>query len=156
KECKPDAKRKRDSAQHQERAQRVKRMSLRIVPIEGLPDIQPGMNLSEHLRAGLEAAGVELERRDILAVTQKVVSKSEGRLVDLRTIEPSALSISIGRHTKKDPRLIQVILAESRRIVRIRNEVVITETHHGFICANAGVDQSNVNGDEMVTLLPKD
>ena len=131
-------------------------MTLRIIPIEGVPDIQPSMDLSEHLREALEISGLQVEPLDILAVTQKVVSKAEGRIVDLRTIEPSALSVSVARQTRKDPRLIEVILAESRRIVRIRNEVIITETHHGFICANAGVDQSNVKGHELVTLLPKD
>src|SRR5439155_4567136 len=94
--------------------------------------------------------------QDILAVTQKIVSKAEGRIVDLSTVEPSAHSIAIARRMKKDPRLVEVILRESRRIVRMRGEVLICETRHGFICANAGVDQSNVEGSETVTLLPKD
>ena len=88
------------------------KMTLRIIPIEGVPDIQPSMDLSEHLREALEISGLQVEPLDILAVTQKVVSKAEGRIVDLRTIEASALSVSVARQTRKDPRLIEVILAE--------------------------------------------
>src|SRR5207253_1090803 len=100
--------------------------------------------------------GLELERHDILAVTQKIVSKAEGRIVDLRDVTPSAYSASLARRMSKDPRLVEVIRRESRRIVRMRGEVLICETQHGFICANAGVDQSNVEGMDSVTLLPKD
>jgi coenzyme F420-0:L-glutamate ligase/coenzyme F420-1:gamma-L-glutamate ligase len=99
---------------------------------------------------------LELQQKDIVAVTQKIVSKAEDRVVDLASVEPSAHSIAIARRMKKDPRLVEVILRESRRIVRMRGEVLICETHHGFICANAGVDQSNVEGTGAVTLLPKD
>jgi len=131
-------------------------MNLQIVPIEHVPEIGAGMNLGECLRDGIKASGWNLEDRDVLAVTQKVISKAEGRIVSLAGIDPSARSISVGRQTGKDPRLIEVILRESRRIVRIRGPILICETHHGFICANAGVDQSNVSGADTVTLLPKD
>src|SRR5207247_2499414 len=119
-------------------------------------EIRPGADLGECLREGLRASGWELQAQDILAVTQKVISKAENRIVKLSSIEPSAHSISLGRQTGRDPRLIEVILRESRRIVRMRGDVLICETHHGFICANAGVDQSNVEGADAVTLLPKD
>src|SRR6266850_7253091 len=131
-------------------------MNLQIVPIGHVPEIAAGMDLGECLREGVKASGWELEERDILAVTQKVISKAEGRVVRLGSVEPSARSVSMGRQTGKDPRLIEVILRESRRILRIRGPVLICETHHGFICANAGVDQSNVQGSDAVTLLPKD
>lgn len=130
-------------------------MSLQIVPLSGMPEIEPGMNLGVCLLDRLEASGLKLEPEDILAVTQKVVSKAEGRIVDLGTVQASAFSTSVARQTKKDPRLVEIILRESRRIVRIRNGVLICETHHGFICANAGVDQSNTAGFDKVTLLPK-
>jgi coenzyme F420-0:L-glutamate ligase/coenzyme F420-1:gamma-L-glutamate ligase len=131
-------------------------MKLELVPIEHLPEIRPGMNLGECLRETLRASGQELQAGDILAVTQKVVSKAEGRLVQLSTVAPSSNSIRIGHRMNKDARLIEVILRESRRIVRMRGEVLICETPHGFICANAGVDQSNVEQDDTVVLLPKD
>jgi len=131
-------------------------MKLEFLPIEHVPEIRSGINLSECLKDSIRASGLELRPKDILAVTQKIVSKAEDRVVDLSSIEPCAHSIAIARRMKKDPRLVEVILRESRRIVRMRGEVLICETHHGFICANAGVDQSNVEGSEVVTLLPKD
>jgi coenzyme F420-0:L-glutamate ligase / coenzyme F420-1:gamma-L-glutamate ligase len=130
-------------------------MTLQITAIQHVPDVQPGMDLSECLRQGIEATGLELTAGDILAVTQKVVSKAEGRLVKLASVEPSASAVRIAGQIKRDPRLIEIILRETRRLVRIRSDVLICETHHGFICANAGVDSSNVEGD-AVTLLPKD
>jgi coenzyme F420-0:L-glutamate ligase/coenzyme F420-1:gamma-L-glutamate ligase len=131
-------------------------MNLRIDPVQHVPEIHPGMNLGVCLIEAIEASGWTLQSHDVLAVTQKVVSKAEGRVVDLRGIDPSPYSSSIARRMSKDPRLIEVILGESKRIVRMRGEVLICETHHGFICANAGVDESNVEGAEIVTLLPKD
>ena len=131
-------------------------MNLRIEPVQQMPEIQPGTNLGVCLQKAIYASGWNLEPHDILAVTQKIVSKAEGRIVDLRTINPSAYSASIARRMSKDPRLVEVILRESKRIVRMRGEVLICETYHGFICANAGVDESNVDGRETVTLLPKD
>ena len=131
-------------------------MNLQISPIHHIPEIRAGVNLGEYLRQGVQASGWELEARDILTVTQKVVSKAEGRIVKLSSIEPSVYSLSLGRQTGRDPRLIEVIRRESRRIVRMRGDVLICEPHHGFICANAGVDQSNVDGADTFTLLPKD
>jgi coenzyme F420-0:L-glutamate ligase/coenzyme F420-1:gamma-L-glutamate ligase len=131
-------------------------MNLHIKPVRHVPEIHPGTNLAECLQKAIHASGWDLEPHDVLAVTQKVVSKAEGRIVDLRSIEPSAHSTSIARRMSKDPRLVEVILRESKRIVRMRGEVLICETHHGFICANAGVDESNVEGMHAVTLLPKD
>jgi coenzyme F420-0:L-glutamate ligase/coenzyme F420-1:gamma-L-glutamate ligase len=114
------------------------------------------MDLFQLLHDGLAASGLSVRNDDILAVTQKVVSKAEGRIVRLAEIEPSGFSEAIARDLKKDARVIEVILRESKRIVRMRGEVLICETHHGFICANAGVDRSNVEETDTVTLLPKD
>jgi coenzyme F420-0:L-glutamate ligase/coenzyme F420-1:gamma-L-glutamate ligase len=130
-------------------------MRLEILPIQHLPEIRPGMNLAGCLLDAVRACGIELRPSDVIAVTQKVVSKAEDRIVHLSSVKPSAHSTSIARRMKKDPRLVEVIMRESRRIVRMRGEVMICETHHGFICANAGVDQSNVQGNDAVTLLPE-
>src|SRR6185295_18114788 len=102
------------------------------------------------------ASGIALQPRDIVAVTQKIISKAEGRVVHLSAVDPSSHSSAIAHRMKKDPRLVEVILRESRRVVRMRGEVLICETHHGFICANAGVDQSNVEDADAVTVLPTD
>lgn len=114
------------------------------------------MNVAECLADAITASALEIQPKDIVAVTQKIISKAEGRVVALSTVEASPHGIAIARRMKKDARLIEVILSESRRIVRMRGDVLICETHHGFICANAGVDQSNVEGTDVVTLLPKD
>jgi len=131
-------------------------MKLEIQPIHHMPEIRCGMNLAECLRDAVGDSGFKLQSHDILAITQKIVSKAEGQVVQLSSVKPSAYSASIARRMSKDPRLVEVILSESRRIVRMRGEVLICETHHGFICANAGVDQSNVEENDAVTLLPKD
>jgi coenzyme F420-0:L-glutamate ligase/coenzyme F420-1:gamma-L-glutamate ligase len=131
-------------------------MKLEILPVGHVAEITPGMNVGECLRDAIRLMGFELAPTDIVAVTQKIVSKAEGRIVSLATIEPSPYSVSLARRMSKDPRLMELILRESRRIVRMRGEVLICETHHGFICANAGVDQSNVPGSACVTLLPED
>ena len=131
-------------------------MKLEILPIQHVPEIRSGMNLGECLRNAVRDSGFELQSQDILAVTQKIVSKAEGQVVQLSSVQPSAYSASIARRMSKDPGLVEVIMRESRRIVRMRGEVLICETHHGFICANAGVDQSNVEETGTVTLLPKD
>src|SRR5262245_39102634 len=119
-------------------------MKLEFVPIEHLPEINPDINLAQSLLNAMGECGIAVQPRDILAVTQKVISKAEGRVIHLSSVEASPQSVAIARRMKKDPRLVEVILGESKRIVRMRDDVVICETHHGFICANAGVDQSNV------------
>ncbi|HEY2380293.1 MAG TPA: coenzyme F420-0:L-glutamate ligase [Terriglobia bacterium] len=131
-------------------------MTLEFLPIQHVPEIQPETDLARSLADAIRVSGLELLETDILAVTQKIVSKAEGRIVLLESVEPSDESLAIARRMSKDPRLVELIRRESRRIVRMRGEVIICETHHGFICANAGIDQSNVNGTATVTLLPKD
>jgi coenzyme F420-0:L-glutamate ligase/coenzyme F420-1:gamma-L-glutamate ligase len=114
------------------------------------------MDLANLMRSGLQGSEFSIEPGDILAITQKIISKAEGRIVRLRDVTPSQTALGIARQSKKDPRLIEVILGETKRIVRLRGNVLICETHQGFICANAGVDLSNVDGGDAVTLLPKD
>ncbi len=123
---------------------------LRLRPLLGIPEIRPGDDL-----AGLLAARVP-PGPGILVVAHKVVSKAENRLVDLRTVKPSPRAIELGARTEKDPRKIEVVLRESRRVVREAPGVLICETHHGLICANAGVDESNSPGAEIAILLPED
>jgi coenzyme F420-0:L-glutamate ligase / coenzyme F420-1:gamma-L-glutamate ligase len=129
-------------------------MSLEFFPVADIPDAYPGMPLGDVIHNCLDKSGIQLLPTDVLAVAQKIVSKVEGRTVTLATVEPSANAISLALQMRKDPRLIEVILRESRRIVRAGSKVLISETEHGFICANAGVDRSNVDGGETVTLLP--
>jgi coenzyme F420-0:L-glutamate ligase/coenzyme F420-1:gamma-L-glutamate ligase len=131
-------------------------VKLEFLPVEHIPEIRPGIHLGECLSNAIAKSGLDIRARDILAVTQKIVSKAEGRMVRLDSVQPSTQSAVIARRSGKDPRLVEVILRESRRIVRLRGDVLICETHHGFICANAGVDQSNTPERDTVTLLPKD
>jgi coenzyme F420-0:L-glutamate ligase/coenzyme F420-1:gamma-L-glutamate ligase len=127
---------------------------LRVLSVSGIPEVRPGDDLADLI---IRAAGSDLlEAGDVVVVTHKVVSKAEGRLVDLASIEPSALAKSFADRYDKDPRQIEVVLRESKRIVRMERGIIISETHHGFVCANAGVDVSNVPGDETVCLLPAD
>ena len=129
---------------------------LRVLGLTGIPEVRAGDDLAALLIEALRRQELAPEPGDVLVVTQKVVSKAEGRVVDLRTIEPSQLAISIGREHGRRPDLIEAILRESRRIVRMDRGVLIVETHHGYICANAGVDQSNIPGEHHAALLPAD
>jgi len=124
---------------------------LSIVPVEGLPEIQPGDDL-----AGLIAERIELVDGDVVVVTSKIVSKAEGRSVELDAVTPSSFAVEWGARWEKDPRLVEVVLGESVRIVRQIGPVLITETRHGFVCANAGVDQSSSGSSGRVLRLPVD
>jgi coenzyme F420-0:L-glutamate ligase / coenzyme F420-1:gamma-L-glutamate ligase len=104
---------------------------------------------------GLERIGMSLQSDDVVVVTQKVVSKAEGRMVSLDQVQPSGRAVEIGQRIGFDPRHVEVILSESVRVVRVAPRVLITETRHGFVCANAGVDRSNTGGKELVVLLPE-
>jgi coenzyme F420-0:L-glutamate ligase/coenzyme F420-1:gamma-L-glutamate ligase len=123
---------------------------IELHPVTGLPEVTPGDDL-----AGLVAERAELSDGDILVVAQKVVSKAEGRLRDMREITPSSQALEIARRNGSDPRQVQAVIDESVRLVRTER-VIIAETRHGFICANAGVDHSNVPGGEILCLLPVD
>ncbi len=123
-------------------------MSLHLSALEGLPEIEPGYDLAGRL------AELVPEGPGILVVAQKVVSKAEGRIVRLADVEPSARALEVAKAVDKDPRQVELVLRESRRIVRQAPGVLITETHHGLVCANSGVDLSNAPGDETAVLLP--
>ncbi len=128
---------------------------LTVIPILGLPTIKKGDNLASLILQSISGEGLKLRDGDIVVVTQKVVSKAEGRTRRLATIRPGKRDKKIAAELNKDPRLISAILHEARRIVRMDHGVIITETRHGFVCANSGVDQSNVEAG-FVTLLPED
>jgi coenzyme F420-0:L-glutamate ligase/coenzyme F420-1:gamma-L-glutamate ligase len=128
---------------------------LRIIGIDGLPEVRPGDDLAALIGDAIAATGTGLERGDIVVVTHKIVSKAEGQVVDLRAIEPSVLARQVGERYGKDPRKTELVLRQARRIVRMHEGVIITETAHGFVCANAGVDASNASPDSVV-LLPRD
>ena len=123
---------------------------MELLPVEGLPEVGPGDDLPR-----LIGERIRLRDGDIVVVAQKVVSKAEGRLVDLATVTPTAEATRIGGEIAHDPRLVQLILDESVRIVR-QERILIVETRHGFVCANAGIDHSNVPGEDTVCLLPED
>tara|TARA_B110000438_G_C15590146_1_gene553474 strand:+ start:80 stop:817 length:738 start_codon:yes stop_codon:yes gene_type:complete len=127
-------------------------MTLQITPIHIKNDIQPTDDLVELL---LSSSKTRFENGDVLVLSQKIISKHEGQVVNLESVIPSELSIGIASAYAKDPKLVQVILSESERIVRMEQGVIIVETKHGFICANAGIDESNVENG-YATLLPKD
>src|SRR5918997_1363587 len=126
---------------------------IELIPVENFPEVRPGDDLDGLVA---DAVGGVLRAGDVLVVTHKVMSKAEGRLVDLTTVDPSPLAKEYAARWGKDPRQIEVVFRESRRIVRMDRGVVISETRHGFVCANAGVDASNVPGAETVCLLPID
>ncbi|HLG74852.1 MAG TPA: coenzyme F420-0:L-glutamate ligase [Ktedonobacteraceae bacterium] len=129
---------------------------LRIIPITDIGEIPVGTSLGDRIYAALQHQHITLEQGDVLVVTQKIVSKSEGRVVRLDEVEPSAFAQQIAQQANKDPRHVEVVLRESKRIVRMDHGVIISETQHGFVCANAGVDESNVEGANLLTLLPVD
>jgi len=136
-------------------------MSLTLTPLQQIPLIHSGDNLVEIVLNAIEMSSLTLQDRDILVFAQKIVSKAEGRLVNLVTIKPSARAIELGKQSEKDPRLVELILCESREVLRTRPGTIIVEHKLGFVCANAGIDHSNVAGagdsaEEWVLLLPSD
>jgi coenzyme F420-0:L-glutamate ligase/coenzyme F420-1:gamma-L-glutamate ligase len=131
-----------------------------VIALAGLPEVQPGDDLARLIGDGLTATpdALPLRDHDVIVVTQKVVSKAEGAIVDLTTIAPRPEAIDFAARWDRDPRQIEVVLREARRVVRMTDGVLITETSHGFVCANGGVDASNVGpaSGSVVTLLPAD
>jgi coenzyme F420-0:L-glutamate ligase / coenzyme F420-1:gamma-L-glutamate ligase len=131
-------------------------MQITITALRGMPEVRPGDDLAGLILEGCEATGLALQAGDVLVVTQKVVSKAEGQLVDLREVEPSPFAVQYAETWGKDPAHIEVVMRESVRVVRMDKGIIISETRQGFVCANAGVDASNVPGEHEVSLLPKD
>src|SRR6266700_1116928 len=129
---------------------------MRLIPVPMAGEIKPGDPLADKLIESLRPLRLRFHPGDILIVKHKIVSKAEGRIVDLATIQASAESIAWAKQYALDPRVIELALRESRAIIRRKNGVLITETHHGFLCANSGIDVSNVSGGTHALLLPED
>ena len=126
-----------------------------VIGVEGIGEVRPGDDIGQLIVEAAARQATPVLSGDLLVIGQKIVSKAEGRLVKLADVQPSPIALAMAPGLAKDPRLVEVILAESRRVVRMDKGVLITETHHGWICANAGIDQSNVDADS-VALLPED
>ena len=129
---------------------------LSVVGIEGLPEIGAGDDVADLVFRAAAAQGDPLADGDVVVVTSKIISKAEGRAIELDDVQPSAFATTWGTQWDKDPRVVEVVLRESRRIVRQIGPVLITETHHGFVCANSGVDQSSSGAAGRVLVLPAD
>lgn len=135
--------------------------NIQIIQVESVPEIKPGDNLPLILSRSIQKGGIALDNNDIVVVAQKIVSKAEKRVVNLKKVKPTEFSKTVGKEVAKDPRLVEVILSETKKIIRMdmRKEGhgrLIVETRDGLILANAGVDTSNVSGGDSVTLLPLD
>lgn len=133
----------------------VDRQSVSILPVNGIGSVMPGQPLEAIIGDAIVRSVGELQRGDVVVVTHKIVSKAENRLVNLGTVEPSTFAREYADTWGKDPRQIEVVLREAKRIIRMHRGIIIAETEHGFVCANAGVDASNA-GPDMVCLLPTD
>lgn len=129
---------------------------IRLIPIPVAEDIAAGASIAEKLLESLRRKRLRLQPGDILVVKHKIISKAEGRFVDLSTIEPSTESVAWAQQYNLDARVIELALRESRSVIRRKNGVLITETRHGFLCANSGIDVSNVDGGKTALLLPED
>ena len=127
-----------------------------LVPVEGLPEIETGDGLGELIARAVSRGGAALTDEDVLVVSQKIVSKAEGRMVELADVEPGERAVELAGRLGKDPRVVELILRESADVVRAERDVLIVESRAGWVSANAGIDGSNVPGDERVTLLPED
>ena len=129
---------------------------LHVFPVPGLPEIAKGADLPAMILEAAAAAGTPLQSGDVVVVTSKIVSKAEGQVIDLATVEVSPFARQYAEKWEKPPEIIELVLREARRVVRQVGPVMITETHHGFVCANSGVDQSSSGGHGLAVLLPKD
>jgi coenzyme F420-0:L-glutamate ligase/coenzyme F420-1:gamma-L-glutamate ligase len=129
---------------------------IEVVGLRGLPEIRAGDDLAALALEACHREGLEPAEGDVFVFTQKVISKCEGRIVSLAGIEPSALATRFGNASGRDPRLVDLVLREARRVVRMDQGVLVTETLHGLVCANTGVDASNVEEEDSVCLLPED
>jgi coenzyme F420-0:L-glutamate ligase / coenzyme F420-1:gamma-L-glutamate ligase len=130
--------------------------SITLSAIEGIPLVNKGDDLARLIASGIEKTGLKLQAGDIVVICQKVVSKAEGRVIDLKTIVPSEFANSLAKRWEKDPRAVELVLRQTNRIVRNDRGVIIVETGQGWVCANAGVDESNSLTDDSAILLPED
>ncbi len=130
--------------------------TIKIIAVEGLPLIKRGDNITNLILIALKKQKISLQEKDIIVITHVAVSKAEGNVVNLDEVSPSKKAKEIAKKTEKDPALVEVILRESKEIVRMRRNSIITEHNSGMVCANAGIDRSNIRGERNVVLLPKD
>jgi len=130
--------------------------ALSVIPLTGIAEVRPGDDLAELLYAALQRAGARPLPCDVLVVAQKVVSKAQNRYVDLQDIQPSPEAVRLATVTRKDPRLVELVLAESTEVLRSKPDVLIVRHRLGYVMANAGIDRSNVGGVDRVLLLPED
>jgi len=131
-------------------------MAIHLLPLPGVPAIEPNDDLGAILARAIQESRMGVKGGDILAVCQKVVSKAEGRIVSLDSVTPSPFAVAWAEEHEKDPRVVELVLRETKRIVRMERGTMIVETGPGWVCANAGIDQSNAIADGTVTLLPLD
>ncbi len=132
-------------------------VQLTAIALPGIPLIEPGDDLASVIVNGLDRAGLRLLAGDALVITSKIVSKSEGRIFNLQEVQPSSQAVEVARETRKDPRIVELVLRESRMISRHAPNVLVTQHRLGFVSANSGIDQSNVGlGEDVVLLLPVD
>lgn len=129
---------------------------IQIIAVKGLPIIRKGDDIAKLVCAALTQMDLRIQKNDILVITHVIVSVAEGNVVNLDDITPSAFAKNVAKQYKKDPAMVEVVFRESNSIRRMRNGKIITETKHGFICANSGIDKSNVSGKRQAALLPKD
>lgn len=129
---------------------------IRIIAVKVAGDVRAGSRLSDIILHALYTNHIDLANGDIIVIAQKIVSKAEGRIVDLGSVRPSRRALRLAEHLHKDPRIVEIILQESNEVVKMQNGIIITETRHGFVCANSGVDQSNLVDGNSAVLLPKD
>jgi coenzyme F420-0:L-glutamate ligase/coenzyme F420-1:gamma-L-glutamate ligase len=129
---------------------------IEVIGLGGLPEIRPGDDLAALALDACDREEIEPADGDVFVFTQKIVSKTEGRVVSLTGVEPSALASRFAEESGRDPRLVELVLQEARRVVRMDRGILVTETRHGLVCANSGVDVSNVEEEDSVCLLPED
>jgi coenzyme F420-0:L-glutamate ligase/coenzyme F420-1:gamma-L-glutamate ligase len=130
--------------------------TIKIIPVRGLPLIKKGDNLANLILFALKKQKIHLKEKDIIVITHVAVSKAEGNVINLDEVSPSKRAREIAKKTEKDPALVEVILRESKEIVRMRRNSIIAEHNCGMVCANAGIDRSNVQGEKNIVLFPKD
>ena len=137
------------------RAATILTVRYEVIGIAGIAEVRPGADVAALVLDAAARQSTPLASGDLAVISQKIVSKAEGRLLKLSDVTPSTVAVTMAAGLGRDARLVEVILRESRRVVRMDRGVLVTETHHGWVCANAGVDQSNVDAD-TVALLPED
>jgi coenzyme F420-0:L-glutamate ligase/coenzyme F420-1:gamma-L-glutamate ligase len=127
---------------------------LELIGVEGMPEVKPGDNLTSLILSAVKKQKIIIKNKDIVVITHKIISKSENRLYKLKPINPKNSTFKIAKTTKKDPRLVEIIFKEAKNIIKIKRNTIIAETRHGFICANAGIDKSNIPYKDTISLLP--